>query len=237
MDEKRNIINIILLILTIIFTLIALYMAFIYAPEVEEDEGWTAPLAQKIFYFHVASAWVSYIAFGIVFISSILFLKSNNINWDIIALSSAEIGVVFCTLAIITGPIWAKAEWGVYWRWEDMKLFMTLVLWLIYLAYLALRSGITASESSGRLAAVFGILGFFCVPLSFAANRIWAQFHPTVVATDKGSLQAPMFHALIVAVIGFTLLYSYLIMKRIEIEKLNIKLEELKEIVGGDEYE
>jgi heme exporter protein C len=211
-------------------------MAFIYAPQVP-DQGWTAPLAQKIFYFHVASAWVSYLAFGIVFITSLLFLYKNDIKWDIIALSSAEIGVLFCTLAIVTGPIWAKAEWLVYWRWEDLKLFMTLVLWLIFLAYLALRSGVVSSDRSSRLAAVFGIIGFFCVPLSFAANRIWQTLHPTVIATERGSLQPSMTLALIVAVIAFSFLFFYILIKRIELEKMNLKVEDLKEMLGGDEYE
>ncbi len=235
--NSTSTIKIILLIASVIFILLALYMAFIYAPMVEKSAGWAAPMAQKIFYFHVASAWVSYLGFGIVFISSIAFLKTNSKNWDIIAFSSAEIGMVFCTLAIITGPIWAKAEWGEYWRWEDVKLFMTLVLWLIFIAYLALRSGVANSESTGRLAAVFGIMGFFCVPLSFAANRLWEQYHPTVIAAPKASIQTPMTFALIIAVIAFTVFFFYLLLKRIELEKMRIKLEEMKEIVGDDEYE
>lgn len=225
-----------IMVLSIILIFFALYMAFIYAPSVD-DVGWSAPKAQRIFYFHVASAWVSYLAFGVVFVASILYLKTNTRKWDMVALSSAEIGVLFCTLAIVTGPIWAKAEWGDYWRWEDVKLFMTLVLWLIFLAYLALRSGTADSEQAGRLAAVFGILGFFCVPLSFAANRIWAQFHPTVVASDQGSIQPMMTHALIVAVIAFSVFYVYLLIMRFELEQLNHKIEDLKESVGGDEYE
>jgi heme exporter protein C len=238
MDDKRLEISNYLLITSIFFVIYALYLAFIYAPKVP-DFGWAAPNAQKIFYFHVASAWVSYLAFGIVFVCSIIFLKTNNRKWDIIALSSAEIGVLFCTLAIVTGPIWAKAEWGEYWRWEDLKLFMTLVLWLIYIAYLALRSGVSSSEQSGRLAAVFGILGFVCVPLSFAANRIWAQFHPTVIAAEEqgGSLQTSMLIALIIAVIAFSFFYFYLLLKRVELENMNLKIEELKEIIGDDEYE
>jgi heme exporter protein C len=238
MDEKRQNISNYLLITSSFLILYALYLAFIYAPRVP-DFGWSAPNSQKIFYFHVASAWVSYLAFGIVFVCSILFIKSNNKKWDIIALSSAEIGVLFCTLAIVTGPIWAKAEWGEYWRWQDLKLFMTLVLWLIYIAYLALRSGVSSSEQSGRLAAVFGILGFVCVPLSFAANRIWAQFHPTVIAADDqgGSLRLSMLLALIVAVVAFSIFYIYLLNKRVELEQMNIKIEELKEIIGDVDYE
>jgi heme exporter protein C len=225
-----------IMVVSVIMIFFALYMAFVYAPSVS-DVGWSAPKAQRIFYFHVASAWVAYLAFGVVFVASILYLKTNTRTWDMIALSSAEIGVLFCTLAIVTGPIWAKAEWGDYWRWEDVKLFMTLVLWLIFLAYIALRSGTSDSEQAGRLAAVFGILGFFCVPLSFAANRIWAQFHPTVVASDQGSIQPMMLQAMIVSVLAFSVFYCYLLIMRFELEKLNHKVEDMKEIIGEDEYE
>jgi heme exporter protein C len=224
----------ILLLSSLVITLISIYLALIYTPTVKKADGWVAPLAQKIFYFHVPSAWVAYLAFGVVFVCSILYLKTNSRKWDIIAYSSAEIGVVFCTLAIITGPIWARAEWGVYWQWEDLKLFMTLVLWLIFLAYIALRAEGGATEHSARLGAVFGIIGFVCVPLSFAANRIWVQTHPTVIATSRGSVQAPMMMALMVAVIAFTLLYFYILMERIDLEKLSIRIEELKEEIGGD---
>lgn len=228
-----KVIKIGLLIASLIMILVAIYMALIHTPLVS-DIGWAAPKSQKIFFFHVPAAWVSYLAFGIVFVCSILYLKTNSRKWDTLAYSSAEIGVVFCTLAIISGPIWAKAEWGVYWRWEDIKLFMTLVLWLIFLAYVALRSASVSSDQSARLSAVFGIIGFICVPLSFFANRIWQTLHPTVIATNKGSIQPVMLVALIIVVIAFTLFFFYLLIKRFELENLNIKIEELKEELGGD---
>jgi heme exporter protein C len=236
---KQNI-SLILLIISLIMIIILTYVALIYTPIIGEPDDdpdtpvMSAPKSQKIFYFHVPVAWVSYLAFGIVFISSIIYLTTNSRKWDIIAYSSAEIGVVFCTLAIVTGPIWAKAEWGVYWQWEDLKLFITLILWLIFISYLALRSALSKSEQSARLAAVFGILGFFCVPLSFAANRIWNQIHPTVVATSEGSMQPVVGQALLIGVITFTIMFIYILFKRIELEKLSIKVEELKELVGGE---
>ena len=161
-DKK---IDMIVMVLAFIFVLLAVYTALIYTPVVD-DSGWNAPNAQKIFYFHVPAAWVSFVAFGVVFVASILFLRNSSKKWDTIAFCSAEIGVVFCTLAIVTGPIWGKVEWGVYWRWDDTKLTITFVLWLIYVAYLVLRGGVESEEKS-RLAAVFGIIGFVCVPLSF----------------------------------------------------------------------
>jgi heme exporter protein C len=179
--------------------IILTYVALIYTPIIGEPDDdpdtpvMSAPKSQKIFYFHVPVAWVSYLAFGIVFISSIIYLKTNSRNWDIIAYSSAEIGVVL----------------------------------LIFISYLALRSALSKSEQSARLAAVFGILGFFCVPLSFAANRIWNQIHPTVVATSEGSMQPVVGQALLIGVITFTIMFIYILFKRIELEKLSIKVEEL----------
>lgn len=224
-------IEMIVLALAFLFVLLTIYLALIYIPVMTGPE-WTSPNAQKIFYFHVPSAWVSYLAFAVVFLSSILYLKSSSQKWDTVALSSAEIGVIFCTLAIITGPIWGKAEWGVYWRWEDTKLTVTLILWLIYVAYLIIRGGVK-SESKSRLAAVFGIIGFVCVPLSFISSRIWQSMHPNVVATSEGSLSAEAGMGLLVGVIAFTLLYISMLMKRIQLEELTIKIRDLKEKIGG----
>jgi heme exporter protein C len=163
---------------------------------------------------------------------SILYLQNSKRKWDTIAFASAEIGVVFCTLAIITGPIWGKAEWGVYWRWEDTKLTITFVLWLIFLAYLLLRGGVE-SENKARLAAVFGIIGFVCVPLSFISSRVWQSMHPNVVATSEGSMSAETGVGLLVGVIAFTFLYLFMLRKRIVIQEMSVKVEDLKEKIGG----
>lgn len=221
----------ILLILSFISVFIAIYVALVYIPLIDTP-GWTAPEAQKIFYFHVPAAWVSFLAFGIVFITSILFLRKPQRKWDTIAYSSAEIGVVFCTLAIVSGPIWAKAEWGVYWRWEDTKLTITFILWLVYLAYLILRGGVE-SEDKSRLAAVFGIIGFVGVPLSFISSRIWQSMHPNVVATDQGSMGSSAGMGLGIGVIAFTFVYLFMLRKRIKLQQMSYRLDELKDKIGG----
>ncbi len=220
------------LILSIATVLLAIYVALIYTPEVKTDDGWVAPKAQKIFYFHVPAAWVSFVAFGVVFLASVQFLRKGGKKWDTLAYASAEIGVVFCTLAIVTGPIWGKAEWGNYWRWEDTKLTITFILWLIYLAYLVLRGG-AESEDKARLAAVFGIIGFVCVPLSFVSSRIWYSFHPNVVVSSSGSMSAASGMGLTVGVIAFTFVYFFMLQKRLFIHELKDKIEELKEEIGG----
>ncbi|UCD92069.1 MAG: cytochrome c biogenesis protein CcsA [Methanobacteriota archaeon] len=199
-----------------------------------DSAGWVAPYAQKIFYFHTPAAWVSYLAFGIVLVASVLFLIKGSERWDRIAKSSAEIGVIFCTLAIITGPIWAKPEWGVYWRWEDTKLLTTFVLWLIYLGYVALRVG-AHGEHIARIAAVYGIIGFVAVPLSFISSRIWNSLHPNPVG-HEGSMSAIAGMTLLIGVIALSLFFIYLLKRRVEIVKLKEEIEDLKdEIEGGME--
>jgi heme exporter protein C len=203
--------------------------------EVAEDDqsaGWVAPYAQKIFYLHTPAAWASYLAFGVVFVGSIIYLKSGSNKWDTIALSSAEIGVMFCTLAIVTGPIWAKPEWGVYWRWEDTKLLTTFVMWMIYLGYITLRLGM-GGRSVARIAAVFGIIGFMAVPLSFISSRVWQSLHPNPVG-QSGGLSPEAGMTLMVGVIAMSFLYFYLLKKRVELEEAQHKVEELKDNMEGE---
>ncbi len=203
--------------------------------EITEDDrpgGWVAPYAQKIFYLHTPAAWASYLAFGVVFVASILYLVKGGERWDTIALSSAELGVIFSTLAIVTGPLWAKPEWGVYWRWEDTKLLTTFVMWMIYLGYVTLRVGME-SRNVGRLAAVFGIIGFIAVPLSFISSRVWQSVHPNPVG-ESGGLSPEAGMTLGIGVIAMTLLYIYLLKKRIELQNAMHKVEELKDNMEGE---
>jgi heme exporter protein C len=188
---------------------------------------------QRIFYFHVASAWIAYVAFGVTFITSLIYMKTKDLQWDNWAVSSAEIGVVFTTLAITTGPMWARAVWGVFWYWNDLKLVLTLVLWLVFIAYIVLRANVQSRRTKAQLAAVFSIIGMVCVPLSFAANRIWTTIHPTVVASDQGAIvTSAMVPALIVAVFAMSFLYISLLLLRVDIAKLQDRADELKLKVG-----
>jgi len=226
--KLKNNVKVMILVVAAILTLVSIYLALIYTPSHE-----TMGDVQRIFYFHVASAWISYLAFGVTFVAGILYLKSKDLKWDTIAYGSAEIGLIFCTIAIITGSLWAGAVWRVFWRWEDIKLFITLVLWLVFIAYLALRTNAKSRISKANLSAVFGTIGFICIPLSFGANRIWQQYHPTILVSSEGSLQASMGFALIVAVFAFTFLYIYLLLTKISIERMKDKIEEIKQHLGG----
>ena len=200
-----------------------LCLVFIYVPT-EETMG----IVQRIFYFHVPVAWVAFLAFFIVFLGSILYLWKRESKWDVIASSSAEVGAVFTTLVLITGSIWAKPIWGVWWTWEP-RLTTALVLWLIYIAYLTVRSFATDEQRGARFAAVVGIVGFIDVPIVALAITLWRTQHPGPVIF-QGGLTPPMLLTLIVCVAAFTTLYSLLLIQRVSMKNDEIEIKRLKEL-------
>jgi heme exporter protein C len=202
---------------------VAIYLVFMWVPA-DRHLG----VSQKIFYFHVAAAWVGFFAFSVVFIASIFYLRSRSKKWDIIGVSSAEIGVLFTTIALITGSIWGRTAWNAWWNWEP-RLVTTLILWFIYVAYLLIRASSTEEEKKGRLSAVFGIIGFFNVPIVFMSIRWWQiGLHPVVIEAGRVGLPAPMLRTLITSVIAFTFLYLYLLQKGITLAWMRDEAESLK---------
>lgn len=198
----------------------------------------TAPVAQKIFYFHMPSAWVAYLSFGTTLIGSAMYLRTKKQKFDDLAFSSAEIGIVFATIAILTGPIWAKQEWGVYWRWDDVRLVTTFIMWLVYIGYLMLRAALSEPHAKARVSAVYGLLGFVAVPLSFLSSRVaplMRSSHPQVIATGSGSLSPAAGMAVGIAVVAFTVLFITMLIKRMEIAESEEELEEIKRRAGGEE--
>ncbi len=206
--------------------LVTAFAAFIFAPTHE-----VLGESQRIFYVHVAGAWSAYVAFAVVLVGSVQYLRTRSLKWDSLAGASGEVGLLFITFTVITGPIWALADWGVPWRFEDTKLTMVLVLWLTFVAYAALRNSIDDPDKRASLSAVFGIAGASASPLTFFANRIWNQYHPTVIASDSGSLSTMMGIALGISVCAFTMLYIYFLKKRLDVASLQERVEELKENV------
>ncbi len=164
---------------------VALYAIFFYAP-VEKTMG----LVQKIFYIHLPAAFLAYLGFFITFIASILYLYKRDPKWDATAFCSAEIGVIFCTIVLITGPIWAKSVWNVWWTW-DPRLTTTLLLWFIYISYLMLR-GVVGENQRANFSAVFGIIGFVNVPITFLAIRLWRSIHPVLITSQGINISEPM---------------------------------------------
>jgi heme exporter protein C len=205
---------------------VALYMALWFAPR-EATMG----DVQRIFYFHVPSAWIGFLAFFVVFVGSVLYLLKRDHRWDAVARSSAEIGVVFTTLVLLTGPLWAKEAWGAYWVW-DARLTTTLVLWLIYIGYLMLRSAVDDARRA-RMAAVVGIVGFMDVPIIYFSVVWWRTQHPTLLVADSGGLDPAMTATLMVALLSFTLLYAWLLIARVRLEQKRDRLAMLQETTEG----
>jgi heme exporter protein C len=208
----------------LVFMAVALYLVFIYVPT-EQTMG----IVQRIFYFHVPVAWVAFLAFFIVFISSIIYLWKREDKWDTIAGSSAEVGVVFTTLVLITGSIWARPVWGVWWVWEP-RLTTALVLWFIYVAYLLVRSYAAEESRGARFAAVVGIVGFVDVPIVALAITLWRTQHPGPLIF-QGGLAPSMLFTLIVCIVAFTFLYCLLLAYRISLKNDEAELSRLKELV------
>lgn len=207
---------------TLVLMLGALYAIFIYAP-LEK----IMLEVQKIFYVHVGVAWNAFLAFFIVFVCSIAFLRTRHGQWDRWAAASAEIGVLFTTLVLITGPIWGRAAWNTWWTWEP-RLTTTLILWFIYVAYLIIRAAVPEVQRRSVLAAVFGIIGFIDVPIVYLSVQWWGS-HPIVLGPQGGGLHPAMLIALIITVLAFTSLYLYLMIKNVAIQEAREEVDKLKE--------
>src|SRR5437588_8141069 len=165
--------------------------------------------AQKIFYLHVPAAWVAFFAFGLVAIASGVFLWLRDQRLDRFAESSAEVGVVFTTVVLVTGPLWARPIWGTYWAWWDVRLVSTLFLWFIYVSYLVLRGAIDSPDLRARYSAVLGILGAFLIPFIHLSVYLFATMHPMPIVgkPSKPSLPNEMLLTLMISLPSFTLLY------------------------------
>lgn len=171
--------------LTACIMLLAIYMLLFYLPPIKDESGEVLSGSFKIFFFHMPVAVISYLAFGAVFTASVLYLRDKSLKWDIYARSAAEVGTLFAFLVLVTGSIWAKNAWGWYWIW-DIRLTTSLILFLVYLAYIMLREAVEEAEKRARLSAVFGILAFISVPLSFFSIRLWRSAHPLMFGGNTG---------------------------------------------------
>jgi len=192
------------------FLVFAVYADFFIAPTARQGE------AQRIFYVHVPSAWLAFFAFFWVFVFSIRYLIWRRAIDDSRAHSCAEVGVVFCTLVLITGPIWARPVWGVWWTW-DARLTTSLILWMIYVGYLMVRTYIAEREQSARFAAVLGIIGFIDVPIVHMSVKWWRTLHPGPVVIRSGGMSElpPGMHvALWSSLVAFTLVFIYFVKRR-----------------------
>jgi len=211
---------------------VAVAMAFFYAPT-EATQG----NVQRIFYIHVPSAWVAYLAFFVVAAASVMVLARRDDweRWDSIAVACVEVGTLFLTIVLTTGPIWAGRAWGVFWSW-DVRLTSTLVLWLIAVGYLIFRASTPSGERRARLCAVIGIIGAIDVPLIHFAVDWWASAHPpaTVLNFEGGpTLPGSMLATLFVSLGAFTLLFLALVTMRVRIEQARNVLEASQDAPSG----
>ena len=188
--------------------ILALYMAFQYAPR-ESTMG----DVQRIFYFHVPFALGSFLAFGAVLVASLGYLIKRELSWDRAAHAAVEVGFLYCTLVLLTGPVWAKSAWGVWWTW-DARLTSTLMLWLIFASYLFLRTYMSDDPRLPRFASVLGILGALNVPVVYYSALWFNVHHPKPVVLRSGGLDPDMAFAFRICMLVLTLLMASLFVKR-----------------------
>ena len=208
-------------LLTLLLVVAALFMVFIYVPT-EAVQG----TVQRIFYFHVPCAWVAFAAFALVAISGIFYLWLGQQVWDDLGYAAAETGMVFCTLVLVTGSLWARPIWGAWWTW-DSRLTTTLILWLLYGGYLMLRAMADDTPQVARFAAVIGIVAAADVPVVVVSVRLWRTIHPAVLVTRQGGhgLEDPrMVATLLVALAAFTTLFVWLLILRFATLRMRTRL-------------
>jgi heme exporter protein C len=222
----------ILFIVTAVLFPVTLYLVFVYVPA-----DFTQGHVQKIFYYHVPSAWLGSLAFLVVFIASIAYLITRKSKYDRVAACSAEIGILFCLLVLITGPIWAKPTWGIWWTW-DSRLTSFTVLCLIYFGYLMLRHYLPDSAKRANISAVVGIIGFLDVPIVYFSIRWWKTQHPSpvIMGSEGSGLGDPrMKITFFTCLFAFTLLYFVLMILRVRLEKQRERVDDLYLIEAANE--
>ncbi len=219
----------ILNIISILLFAVTAYLVFAYAP-LEAVMG----AVQKIFYFHVATAWVGMLGFIFAAVAGMFYLWKKNMLWDKIGFVSVEISLVFFLITILLGSIWARPAWGTWWTWEP-RLTTAAILEMIYLAYLLLRQGIEDPERRARFGAVYTIFGGISVPITFLAIRVLRTIHPVVVAgvgsaESKGTfaMTDPMLFTMLFAIFAFSIIFINIFWHRMRLADLEEKVEELK---------
>ena len=203
--------------ITGVMMLVNLYLIFMVAPT-DSVLGHV----QRVFYFHVPIAIMSFLAFFVVFIGSLMYLIKRTPKWDAVAHASAEVGVVFVTLALLTGIIWARPVWNTWWTWEP-RLTTTMILWLIYVAYLMVRSYAPSQSKGAIYAAVVGIIGFIDVPIVYYSVVWWRSIHPSPVVgpfAQSDALDGTMALILLYSLITFIFFFAYMIVERMELRKI-----------------
>jgi len=215
-------------IVTVVLLVIATWMVFFYAP-MEAVMG----NVQRVFYFHVAAGWVGMLGFLVAAIAGIIYLVKGSRDWDIVSLSAVEIGMVFAFINVVTGAIWARPIWNTWWTW-DPRLTTATIMLLIYAAYLLLRQGIEDPDRRARFGAVYAIIGFISVPLTFFSARLFRTIHPVVIGSNQPGAEGTfdmtglMLQTFLFSLLTFSFIFADLLWHRIRLGKLADQVEQKK---------
>ncbi len=227
MDPKPRLLKV-LDIVTLISFLTATAMVLFYAPT-ERVMG----AVQKVFYFHVSAGWVGMLAFFLAFVAGIIYLINKGSKWDLIGFSAIEIGIVFTMINVVTGAIWARPIWNAWWTW-DPRLTTATIMELVYFAYLMLRQGIDDPERRNRFGAVYAIIGFISVPVTFFSIRFARTIHPVVIGGNDPSavgafdMTPMMLQTLLFSIVVFSILFIDFMWHRVRLGRLMNRVDELK---------
>ena len=227
MEPKPRLLTI-LDIVTVILLVIATGMVFFYAP-MERVMG----QVQRVFYFHVAAGWVGMLGFLVAAITGGVYLKTSRRHWDIVSLAAVEIGMVFAFINVVTGAIWARPIWNTWWT-LDPRLTTATIMLLIYAAYLMLRQGIEDPDRRARFGAVYAIVGFLSVPLTFFSARLFRTIHPVVIGSNQPGAEGAfdmttaMLQTFLFSLLVFSFIFADLLWHRVRLGKLADKVEWLK---------
>ena len=222
--RKSGVARDVLFALSALLMAVALYMIFLWAPT-EQNLG----VSQRIFYFHVPLGWLGMVSIIVVAFASIMHLATGRERWDALAHSTAEVGLVCATLILVTGSIWAKPVWGVWWTW-DAKLTTTLILWFIYVGYLMVKAYAPPGSQGQRFASVVALIGAIDAPIIYFATVWWRTAHPELnigPLAESGGLDSRMALTFLLSLVTFTVLYVYILMERYALKKSAYELDEL----------
>jgi heme exporter protein C len=225
MTQARGRIDVLVIALAALMIFIGIILALGVAPTADRLSGADV---QRIFYFHVGIAWIAGLAMFVTFVASILYLaRGEQRKYDIVAAASVEIGVVFGVMVLLSGMLWARPVWNTWWTW-DPRLTTTAITEFIYIAYLMLRAAVDDPQRRARFSAVYGIIGFVSVPITYFSTRWFQTIHPDLGASPGFGLTPNMRPPMFVAIIAFTLVYIVLLLIRSRVERSADEVAQLK---------
>jgi heme exporter protein C len=200
------------------------YAALFIAP----DES-TMHEIQRVFYFHLASWMAMFTALSLAFVANVAWLVTRKPHWDWLGVSCVEVGVVSCTAGLITGVLWGRPAWGIWWTW-DARLTTAFILWILYICYLLLRGLIEEPQRRASLSAIFVVFAFLDAPLVYASNRLWRTQHPAPVifGGENSGLDPTMGKVLVVCIVAVMAMMVLVLIDRYRLERMRHDLDELR---------